>query len=147
MIKNIEAGNEVCITVTLLDGLVLARSACMHGVNYRAVVLFGRGVPVTEAKEKFDALKAVCEQLLPGRWKDIRKPTPEEVEDTAVVSIPIETASAKIMDAPPHDDPDDLDLPIWAGLVPFKLQALEPEPDPERKSDVPLPDYVTNFLK
>jgi hypothetical protein len=147
MIKNIQNGNEVCITVTLLDGLVLARSACMHGVNYRAVVLFGRGVPITEEKEKYEALKAVSEHLLPGRWKDIRKPTSEEVEDTAVVSVPIETASAKVMIGGPNDDPEDLDLPIWAGLVPLKLQALEPEPDPKRKADIAVPDYVTDFLK
>jgi nitroimidazol reductase NimA-like FMN-containing flavoprotein (pyridoxamine 5'-phosphate oxidase superfamily) len=147
MIKNLQAGKEICITMTLLDGLVLARSACSHGVNYRAVVLFGRGVAITEDKEKFEALKAVSEHLLPGRWKEIRKPTKEELENTAVVSIPIESASAKVMIGHPKDDPADLDLPVWAGLVPIKLQAMQPEPDPERKSDIPIPDYVTNFLR
>ena len=147
LIKHIQAGNDICITMTLLDGLVLARSACSHGVNYRSVVLFGRGVTINEEKEKFEALKAVSEHILPGRWKEIRQPTQEEIDDTAIVSVPIESASAKVMIGHPKDDPEDLDLPVWAGLVPLKLHALEPEEDPQLGVGIPIPEYVTNYLK
>jgi nitroimidazol reductase NimA-like FMN-containing flavoprotein (pyridoxamine 5'-phosphate oxidase superfamily) len=147
LIQHIQTGEEICIAITLLDGLVLARSAYHSSVNYRSVVLFGRGVAINEEKEKLAALKALTEQNLRGRWKDVRKPKQEELDATAVVSIPIEVASAKIRKGPPVDDIEDHELPIWAGVVPLELKALKPEEDPRLWSGIPVPEYVTNLQK
>jgi nitroimidazol reductase NimA-like FMN-containing flavoprotein (pyridoxamine 5'-phosphate oxidase superfamily) len=147
LMKCLQLGKEVCIAITILDGLVLARSACYHSVNYRSVVLFGRGVAINEKGEKLEALKALTEHIVRGRWKDIRKPSQQELDATAVVSIPIEAASAKIRTGPPIDALEDLDLPIWAGVIPLKLQAFEPEADPQLGAGIPVPDYVSSMRK
>jgi nitroimidazol reductase NimA-like FMN-containing flavoprotein (pyridoxamine 5'-phosphate oxidase superfamily) len=147
LIKHLRVGNEACVAITILDGLVLARSAYHHSANYRSVVLFGRGVAINEKGEKLQALKALTEHILPGRWKDVRKPNQQELDATAVVSIPIEASSAKIRTGPPIDALEDLDLPIWAGLIPLKLETFEPQDDPQLGEGIPMPDYVSNMRK
>jgi nitroimidazol reductase NimA-like FMN-containing flavoprotein (pyridoxamine 5'-phosphate oxidase superfamily) len=109
LFTHIAAGNEVCIAITLLDGLVLARSACRHSMNYRSMILFGSGHVIETEDEKRAALKALMEHMIPGRWEDVRKPNQKELNATMVMSIPIEHASAKIRTGPPMDDPTDLD--------------------------------------
>lgn len=147
LINHIQAGKEVCITVTLLDELVLARSACHHSMNYRSVVLFGRGKTVDGNNEKHEALKTLTEHIVSGRWNDIRKPNQEELDAIAIVSIPIEVASAKIRTGPPKDDPDDYGLPIWAGVLPLKLQALDPEDDPQLGIGISRPVYISDYQR
>ncbi|OGO18393.1 MAG: flavin-nucleotide-binding protein [Chloroflexi bacterium RBG_16_48_8] len=142
LIKHIEAGNEVCIAITLLDGLVLARSAFHHSMNYRSVVIFGRGNSIETDDEKRLALQALMEHMLPGRWADVRKPNQEELNSTGVVSIPIDDASAKIRTGPPVDDPEDDDLLVWTGLLPFHQRAEDPVNDPRIGKNVPIPEYI-----
>lgn len=141
----LRAGGLVSVAFTLLDGLVLARAACSHSVNYRSVVLFGRGRLVEGEQDKLRALEALSEHLLPGRWNDVRKPSREELAATTVVSIPIESASAKIRSGPPIDGGDDRDLPVWAGILPLRQQALEPLPDPGSTAQAPLPEYLQGW--
>jgi len=142
LIRHVQAGNEICIAITLLDGLVLARSAFHHSMNYRSVVIFGRGHAVEKDEEKRAALEALMEHMMPGRWQDIRKPNPMELNATGVVSIPIENASAKIRTGPPIDDEQDEALPIWAGVLPMYHVTSSPQPDPKLGSAVPIPEYM-----
>jgi nitroimidazol reductase NimA-like FMN-containing flavoprotein (pyridoxamine 5'-phosphate oxidase superfamily) len=123
-------GAEVCVTATLVDGLVLARSAFHHSVNYRSVVLYGTARMVTEPDEKEAALEAFTERLLPGRWAEVRWPTPKELKATSVLTLPIEEGSAKVRSGPPIDDEPDYALDVWAGVVPLSLTRGEPVPDP-----------------
>jgi uncharacterized protein len=140
-------GSQVCLTATLLDGLVLARAAMHHSANYRSAMLFGAGEPVEDAGEKRRALEALVEKLVPGRWADVRQPTERELRATAVVRIPLEEASAKIRTGPPVDDEPDHDLPIWAGVVGLRLLATAPEPDPRLAPNVNCPAYVTALAR
>ena len=117
----------MCITVTLFDGLVVARSLFHHSMNYRSTIVFGQGRLVTDAKEKFEALMAIAENLIPGRWDEVLEPNKKELRATSVVAIEIESASAKTRNGPPVDDDEDYELPIWAGIVPIKTQYLYPE--------------------
>jgi nitroimidazol reductase NimA-like FMN-containing flavoprotein (pyridoxamine 5'-phosphate oxidase superfamily) len=142
LLKHIRAGGELCVAFTLLDGLVLARAVCHHSMNYRSAVLFGRGQLIDGEEEKLRALQALTDQILPGRWGDARPPTRTELRTTAVVAMPIDSASAKIRSGQPVDDEDDLSLPIWAGVLPLRQQVLEPIPDPRLSAGIPLPDYV-----
>jgi nitroimidazol reductase NimA-like FMN-containing flavoprotein (pyridoxamine 5'-phosphate oxidase superfamily) len=112
----------VCVTVTLVDGLVLARSVFNHSVNYRSAVVFGTATLVEDA-EKREALRALTEQLAPGRWDEARQPTEQELKATWILSLPIDEASAKVRTGPEEDEPEDLDLPVWAGVVPVHLAA------------------------
>ena len=125
-------GAEVCVTVTLLDGLVLARSAFHHSMNYRSVVLLGTATRVTDDDEKRRALDAVVEHVLPGRSRTARPPSPAELRATTVLRLPIHEGSAKVRTGGPKEDPDDLDLPVWAGVVPLRLSPGEPEQDPDQ---------------
>lgn len=125
------AGDPVCLTVTLVDGLVLGRSAFHHSVNYRSAVVLGRGVPVTAPAAKLAALEAFSERLFPGRWAEVRPPSAREIRATAIVRIPIEEASAKVRVGPPGDEPEDLALPAWAGELPLAVRAGPPEPAPD----------------
>ncbi len=143
LMKVLCAGDEVCVTATLLDGLVLARSAFHHSVNYRSAVIFGRGREVTDIGEKRTALAALIEHLVPGRGADIRPPTDGEIKATRVVCLPITEASAKVRTGGPVDDEADYALPVWAGVVPLKLTAGTPEPDERLDPSVPLPDYLS----
>jgi nitroimidazol reductase NimA-like FMN-containing flavoprotein (pyridoxamine 5'-phosphate oxidase superfamily) len=134
MLRHLAGGVRVCVTVTLLDGLVLARSVFNHSVNYRSVVLLGTATLV-EGDEKLAALHALTEQLAPGRWEEARRPTTAELKATWILSLPIEEVSAKVRNGPPEDEPGDEDLPVWAGVVPVHLAADPSEYDWKRVHD------------
>jgi nitroimidazol reductase NimA-like FMN-containing flavoprotein (pyridoxamine 5'-phosphate oxidase superfamily) len=139
LMRTLGDGAHACLAVTLLDGFVLARSAFNASVNYRSVVVFGRAVSLTAEEEKTHALRVLSEHVLPGRWADIRPPSPKELSVTSVLAMQIETATAKVRTGPPKDDPDDLTWPCWAGVVPLRMVAGEPEPDGSLSAP---PDYV-----
>lgn len=145
MLRTLKDGVEVCITVTLLDGLVLARSAFHHSMNYRSVVVFGRAVVVEDAICKLEALKAFTEQVVPGRWSEVRPPTPAELAGTLVLALPLDEASAKVRVGPPKDDAADYALPVWAGELPLRLTALAPISDPQLPTGIELPEYVQYY--
>ncbi|MDQ3756808.1 MAG: pyridoxamine 5'-phosphate oxidase family protein [Actinomycetota bacterium] len=126
-------GRPVCITVTLLDGLVLARSAFRHSMNYRSVVVFGRA-RVLEGPEKEDALRAFVEHVVPGRSAQVRQPSPAELDATLVVAVPLHEASAKVRTGPPADPAEDMALDVWAGVVPLRMVRGEPVPDPSAEA-------------
>jgi hypothetical protein len=128
LLGHIAAGGEVSVAATIVDGLVLAKSVFHHSVNYRSVVLFGRGELVQGDAEKLAALEAFTEKLLPGRWQEARQPNRVELKATAVVRIAVEEASAKIRTGGPKDDPEDLALGVWAGVIPLKLVRSDPQP-------------------
>jgi hypothetical protein len=141
--REISAKNlPVCISVTLLDGLVLARSAFHHSVNYRSVVIFSKGLRVTDEQELTDALTVFTNKMQPGRWDDIRKPTPGEWKATMLLSFNIDEASAKVRTGPPLDDEEDYALEVWAGVVPLVLERKEPLPDEAMKGKIPIPKYL-----
>jgi len=146
LMKYAGAGGAVCVTVTHVDGIVLARSIFNHSINYRSAVLFGKGRLLTEPAEKMAALALFTERLLPGRWDDAREPNRKELKATAVVAIPIDSASAKVRTGPPHDDDEDLELPVWAGVLPMRQQFGAPLADPEGATDRPFPPYLDDFL-
>ena len=138
-------GAEVCVTVTLMDGMVMARSAYNHSVNYRSVMLLGRARIVDDREEKRARLRAMVEHMFPGRWERLRAMTEQEFKATTVLALPIDEASAKIRKAPPGDDDADLDIDVWAGVIPLRMQAGEPEPDPRGRQGVPVPDHIRKF--
>lgn len=142
LMRAIGRGAEVCVTVTLLDGLVLARSGFHHSMNYRSVVLFGRPVTVEDPDEMVAALRAFMERIAPGRWDEVRPPNDAEMRQTQVVAVPLEEASAKIRTGPPVDDEADYALPVWAGVLPLTLTAGEPVADPRLPAGTPLPPYL-----
>ena len=146
LIKHAQKGNEICIAVTHVDGLVLARSAFHHSMNYRSAVLFGRGRLVEDPAEKMEGLRAVVEQVMPGRWDDARQPNEKELNATSLVAIAIESASAKIRQGGPLDDEEDYALPVWAGELPIRQQILEPVDDPKLCDGISVPDYVRDYL-
>lgn len=133
---------EICLSASLIDGLVLARSAVHHSVNYRSVVVFGRPEPVESPDEKRAALEAFTEKLIPGRWADVRPPTAQELKATGVLRLSLGEASAKIRTGGPLDDEDDYALPVWAGTIPMRLRRGAPEPDARLQRGVPLPSYL-----
>jgi uncharacterized protein len=145
MLKAMASGVDVCVTVTLVDGLVLARSAFHHSMNYRSVVLFGEARAVDDPAEKTRVLQTLAEHLAAGRWRDIRVPTPGELKATTVLSVPIDEASAKVRTGPPVDDEEDYALPIWAGVLPLSIQAGEPVACPRLLPDVELPPYARSY--
>ena len=145
LLQHAEAGGELCITVTLLDGIVLARSVFSHSINYRSAVLFGRGEAIEDEEAQMAALEAFTERLLPGRWQDARPPTPTEMRQTAIVAVPIASASAKVRSGPPKDGAADLDLPVWAGVLPLHQAAGAPIPDAQLAPNVALPDYLRDY--
>jgi nitroimidazol reductase NimA-like FMN-containing flavoprotein (pyridoxamine 5'-phosphate oxidase superfamily) len=135
-------GADVCVTVTLIDGIVLARSAFHHSVNYRSVMLIGRASPVTDPAEKEARLKAFVDGMFPGRWAILRPVTALELRATRILSIPISEASAKVRIGPPKDDEEDYALNIWAGVLPLRVETQAPISDPRMKADAPVPDHV-----
>jgi nitroimidazol reductase NimA-like FMN-containing flavoprotein (pyridoxamine 5'-phosphate oxidase superfamily) len=143
LLKHIQAGNEVCFAVTHLDGLVLARSVFHHSMNYRSVVLFGKGKLITDKKEKLKAAKAITDHVMPGRWEDARQPNKKELDSTTFVSIKIDDASAKIRTGPPLDEEDDYQLPVWAGVIPITQVKNNPVNDPKLEEEINLPDYLS----
>ncbi|HEY9626256.1 MAG TPA: pyridoxamine 5'-phosphate oxidase family protein [Coleofasciculaceae cyanobacterium] len=147
MLRTLKESVEVCVTVTLLDGLVLARSAFHHSMNYRSVVIFGAATIVQDAAEKLAALKAFTEHVVPGSWSTVRLPTPQEVAGTLVLSLPLTEASAKIRTGAPVDDEADYALPIWAGELPLRLVAQSPVPDPRLSPEIQPPSYVQHYTR
>jgi nitroimidazol reductase NimA-like FMN-containing flavoprotein (pyridoxamine 5'-phosphate oxidase superfamily) len=145
MLQALSAGTEACLTVTLLDGLVLARSAFHHSMNYRSVVLFGRGAAVEDRARKDAILRCLSEHLIRGRWQEVRGPSPSELKGTMVVGIDIAEASAKVRTGPPLDDEEDYELPIWAGVLPLRMVAGVPAPDPRLASHLVLPAHITGY--
>ena len=143
----LSTGAPACITVTLLDGLVLARSAFHHSLNYRSVVVLAKGDPVRDRTEKNRILTELVESVAPGRWFDSRQPTEKELNATAVVGFPLDESSAKIRTGPPKDDAEDYALPHWAGVLPLALTAAAPQPDPALAPHIPLPDYLRDYRR
>ncbi|EKV01922.1 putative flavin-nucleotide-binding protein [Leptolyngbya sp. PCC 7375] len=146
MLRSLQQGIEICVTVTLLDGLVLARSAMHHSMNYRSVVLFGTAELVSEREEKMQALYALTEHVMPGRWAETRKPNEQELTATTVLALPIDEASAKIRTGQPVDDAADYGLPHWAGIIPLRMQAGEPIVDPKLAEEIVMPAHVKQYL-
>lgn len=142
MLRRLEAGVPVCVTVALLDGLVLARSGFHSSINYRSVMALGTARPVTEPRAKLEALEAFSERLTPGRWAELRPPTDRELKVTTVMSLDLEEAVAKVRTGPPKDDAEDHDLDVWAGVVPVATAIGRPEPDPDLKDGIRVPDYI-----
>ena len=147
MMKQITSGGMICVTFTLLDGLVLARSTFHSSMNYRSAVVFGRGRPLTDDAEKMIALEVLTEHLAHGRWQDARPPNAKELNATAVAELTIESASAKIRTGPPGDDEEDYALPIWAGVLPIQQQYLPPINDPRLADGLVAPDYIVNYSR
>ncbi len=147
MLRELSTGIPVAVTVTLLDGLVLARSAFHHSLNYRSVVMLGTASLVEEPAEKMHALEVITEQIVPGRWAEVRRPDDQELKATTVLRLPIEEVSAKIRTGPPIDDDEDMKLPIWAGVLPLTVAPGSPIPDPQLAEGLPLPASVTAYQK
>jgi nitroimidazol reductase NimA-like FMN-containing flavoprotein (pyridoxamine 5'-phosphate oxidase superfamily) len=145
MLRSLEKGIDVCVTVTLIDGLVLARSAFHHSMNYRSVVVFGRATVVDGREEKLAALLALSEHMIPGRWADVREPNERELQLTTVLSLPLTEASAKVRTGPPLDDEEDYELPVWAGVIPLRLMAEAPVDDPRLVAEIAAPDYAQRY--
>jgi nitroimidazol reductase NimA-like FMN-containing flavoprotein (pyridoxamine 5'-phosphate oxidase superfamily) len=147
LLRNLDQGVPVCVTVTLVDGLVLARSIFNHSMNYRSVVVLGTAVAVTDPKEKLEALRQLSEHILPGRWEESRQPNEQELKATLVMRLPISEFSAKVRQGPPIDDEGDYAFPTWAGVVPLRMAAGEPIPDPKLDSDRAVPAYARNYSR
>ena len=142
MLRTLKDGIPICLTVTLLDGLVLARSAFHHSMNYRSVVVFGTASVVKNQRQKVSALRVISEHILPGRWADVRKPNTIELRQTLVLCLPLREASAKVRRGPPVDEESDYDLPVWAGEVPFPRLVGKPIADPQLQRGIKLPSYL-----
>jgi nitroimidazol reductase NimA-like FMN-containing flavoprotein (pyridoxamine 5'-phosphate oxidase superfamily) len=145
-INSLGKGISLSLSVTLVDGFVLARSAFHHSMNYRSVVLFGQGKLVPEDK-KYDALKIISDHIIPGRWEEIREPNQKELKATNLLTIPIHEASAKIRTGPPKDDESDYQMDVWAGVVPLKICAFEPLADPRLKEGLAASGILDDLLK
>lgn len=147
MLRGLSAGLPVCITVTLIDGLVLARSVFNHSMNYRSVVALGRATLIDDPGEKLLALQAFTEKLIPGRWNDARQPNERELKVTSVLRLPLTEVSAKVRTGPVEDDPDDCALPVWAGVIPLRFVADAPLPDDRCDPVIPTPPYVAKYQR
>ncbi len=145
MLKALAQGNEVCVAVTLVDGLVLARSAFHHSMNYRSVVVFGTARPVEGLDERRAVLHALSDHLIRGRWEEVRPPTTAELKQTLVLSLPINEASAKVRTGPPMDDEEDYGLPVWAGVLPLRLTPCSPLTDERVGAEMLPPGYVAGY--
>ena len=147
MFRALGKGADVCVTVTLVDGLVLARSAFHSSMNYRSVVIFGKATLLDDPAAKREALHAFTAHVAPGRWQEIRQPNEKELQVTTVLAIPLEEVSAKIRTGPPIDDEEDHRLPVWAGVLPLELTPRTPLPDKNLPSDTALPHYVRKYSR
>lgn len=145
LITTLEQGVDVCLTVTLLDALVVARSLFHHSMNYRSVVLFGEAQLVATESEKMTALQAFTEHMIPGRWLDARLPNARELKATTVLALPLEEGSAKVRTGPPSDDAEDYNLPIWAGELPLKVTTGIPLADPKLQDEIAAPQNLTDY--
>jgi uncharacterized protein len=147
MLRSLLTGIDVCVTVTLLDGLVLARSAFHHSMNYRSVVVFGTANIVQDADEKLTALQAFTDHVVPERWGEVRQPSRQELQGTLVLSLPLAEASAKVRMGMPIDDEDDYSLPVWAGVLPLRLVAGETIADSRLDGNIAIPSYLHNYSR
>jgi len=147
MLRRVGEGVNVCVTVTLLDGLVLARSVFNHSMNYRSVVALGAATLVDSPTEKLEALRAFTEKILPGRWNDARQPNEQELKSTSILRLPLTEASAKVRVGPPLDDDADYSLRVWAGVVPLRLVAEAPIPDEKCDPSIPVPAYAARYTR
>jgi len=147
MLRRVDEGIAVCVTVTLLDGLVLARSIFNHSMNYRSVMILGTAVAVRDAEEKLQALRLLSEHILPGRWAESRPPTEKELKATLVMRLPIEEFSAKVRKGPPIDDEEDYSFPTWAGVIPLELVPGKPINDPRLDHTRQVPPYALGYSR
>lgn len=147
MMRHLEEGLPLCLTVTHVDGLVLARSAFHHSINYRSVVVLGRGHAITDRAEKEAALRVLVDHVVPGRSSDTRGPSAQELKATLVVAVPLAEASAKVRTGPPKDAPRDYALDVWAGELPLRLQALDPVPDRRLKPGIAVPENIRRYRR
>ncbi len=145
MLRTAAAGVPVCVAVTLLDGLVLARSVFEHSMNYRSAVVFGTATPIDDPADKLAAMEALTEHVVPGRWSDARRPTEKETRATLFLAVPLDEASVKIRTGPPEDADEDYDLDVWAGVLPLTRDFGPPRPDPALKPGIPTPGYVVDY--
>jgi len=147
MLRQLKTALPVCVTVTLLDGLVLARSVFNHSMNYRSVVILGKATLVDDAQEKLAALRVLSEHILPGRWDDARQPNERELKATSVLRVPIEEFSAKVRTGPPIDDEEDYSFPAWAGVIPLEMTVGQAINDPRLETNRAVPEYVSNYSR
>ena len=147
MLRSLAGGIKVCVTVTLVDGLVLARSAFHHSMNYRSVVVLGTAMLVENREEKLAALHAISDQIIRGRWEEVRQPTEQELKATSVLTLPLLEVSAKVRTGPPKDEAEDYQLPVWAGVLPLRLVPGTPIPDPRDREEKKLPAYVSTYSR
>jgi uncharacterized protein len=147
MLCNLDQGIPVCVTVTLLDGLVLARSVFNHSMNYRSVVVLGTATAVEDREEKLTALRSISEHILPGRWADSRQPNEKELKATLVMRLPINEFSAKVRTGPPIDDEEDYSFPTWAGVIPLEMIARAPIRDERCDPNLPVPTYASKYTR
>ena len=147
MLRQLDAGVPVCITVTLLDGLVLARSVFNHSMNYRSVIVLGTATLVSDPEEKLRALRLLSEHILPGRWEDSRQPNPKELKATSVLRLPIDEFSAKVRTGPPIDDEEDYAFPTWAGVIPLEMTVGRAINDPRLEPGRVLPEYLQAYSR
>jgi nitroimidazol reductase NimA-like FMN-containing flavoprotein (pyridoxamine 5'-phosphate oxidase superfamily) len=145
MLRTLKGGLQACVTASIVDGLVLARSVFHHSINYRSVVVLGTAFEVDDDAEKVRALHAIVEHVAPGRWDEVRGPNPSELRQTTVLSIGLDEASAKVRSGPPKDDEADLALPAWAGELPMRLVALEPRDDPRLGPGIARPGWLAGY--
>jgi uncharacterized protein len=145
MLRDLETGIPVCVTVTLVDGLVLSRSAFDHSMNYRSIVAFGNARKIADPEQKVNALRVISEHLIAGRWADVRGPNEKELKATAVLEFSIDEASSKMRSGPPLDDESDYGLPVWAGVLPLEIKSRPPIPDDKLVEGITLPDYVRGY--
>jgi uncharacterized protein len=147
LLRSLRGGIEACVSVTLLDGLVLARSAFHHSMNYRSAIVFGTATEVSDREEKITVLNALVEHVAPGRSLDARAPNEVELKQTLVLSLPIDEASAKVRTGGPSDDEEDYALPIWAGVLPLRLVPQEPVADERNLAGIEVPEYVRRYRR
>jgi nitroimidazol reductase NimA-like FMN-containing flavoprotein (pyridoxamine 5'-phosphate oxidase superfamily) len=147
MLRQMKDGVALCVTVTLLDGLVLARSVFNHSMNYRSVVVLGKGTLVEDPEEKLAALRTLSEHIIPGRWDDVRQPHERELKATSVLRVPIEEFSAKVRSGPPIDDEEDYSFPTWAGVIPLGIKVGDPINDPRLDPAREAPTYLKKYAR
>jgi len=147
MFRALSKGADVCVTVTLVDGLVLARSAFHHSMNYRSVVIFGQATLLEDPAAKREALQVFTEHVAPGRWEEIRQPSVKELQATTVLAIPLQEVSAKVRTGPAIDDEEDYALSVWAGVLPLDLTPQTPLPDERLPQGIAVPEYVRSYSR
>lgn len=147
MVRRMKKGIDVCVTITLVDGLIIARAPFHSSLSYRSVVVFGTARAVEDVAEKWEAFRIITEHVAPGRWNDSRLPNDSETRRTSILAVPLAEASAKVSIGPPEDDAEDYDLPLWAGEIPLRTVAGPPVPDPALRGPVEVPQYLLDYRR